>query len=71
MIWKGESAEQLVDSLGLPARRESLDSDSSVKEIWDYDKKVGYACKKCKAEIAFAKGLRIVLEDKYIVDWSF
>ena len=63
---KGESAEQLIDSLGVPEGVESLEK----KEIWEYNGMIGYEGNECTKKLAYNKGLHIILEDNEIVEWT-
>lgn len=59
MFWQGQSAEQLVDSLGRPIDIDQKVLKTKTKEIWKYNRtgKGRYA-------------LRITLEDGEVVGWD-
>lgn len=58
-FWKGQSKEQLIDSIGHPDSEEKKVMRSKTKEIWKYNE--------------FKKGqfsLKVSLEDDVVVGWD-
>ena len=59
MFWQGQSAEQLMESLGRPLDVDVVVLKTKKKEIWKYNR---------TARNAFA--LKITLEDDIVVGWD-
>lgn len=58
-IWKGETSEQLLDSLGTPEDIDQKILKTKKKEIWKYDQ---------QGTNRF--GLKITLENDIVVEWD-
>ena len=59
IIWQGESAEAVLDSLGEPHTVQNLPRKTKRKEIWKYGHEGGNRYR-----------LRVVLDDDVVVDWT-
>ncbi len=59
VIWSGETAEQVRDSLGEPQALESLARKTKKKEIWKYGHEGGNRYR-----------LRVTLDDDVVVSWD-
>ncbi len=59
VIWEGESAQQLLDSLGRPQEVQSLVRKTKQKEIWKYGHEGGNRYR-----------LRVTLDDNLVVSWQ-
>ncbi|MEJ2467787.1 MAG: hypothetical protein P8Y51_01720 [Campylobacterales bacterium] len=70
VIWKGESTEQLVDSLGAPDSIKPLNGRDTNTAIWDYGKRVAYESDEDKKKLIFEDGLLIELKEGAIVGWK-
>lgn len=70
VIWKGESTEQLVDSLGAPDSIKPLNGRDTNTAIWDYGKRVAYESDEGKKKLVFEDGLLIELKEGAIVGWK-
>lgn len=71
MIWKGESAEQLVDSLGVPQSIKPLNGRDTSNAIWVYDGRVAYErSEENGKKIVFEAGLRIEVRAGVVAGWE-
>ena len=57
-IWQGQTARQLLDTLGEPAARDAMLSTTSKRELWKYNPR-GWGRHR----------LRIILEDEIVAAW--
>jgi hypothetical protein len=58
-FWKGQTAEQLVDSLGTPAGVDTKVFNNKSRAVWKYDR---------RGINRF--GLRVTLDDSIVVGWD-
>jgi hypothetical protein len=71
VIWKGESVEQLVDSLGAPNSIKPLNGRDTNTAIWIYDQRVAYeSTEGGKKKLVFETGAGIELKEGVIVGWQ-
>lgn len=59
MIWEGQTAEQLVDSVGRPVEIDEKVMKSKTRETWKYHQ---------RSRTRF--GLRVTVEDGIVVGWD-
>lgn len=58
-FWEGQTAEQLLDSLGRPEAVDNKQLKTKVKEVWKYNR-----------QGANRYSLRITVENGYVVGWD-
>lgn len=58
-FWQGQTASQLADALGTPANVDTKIMKTKTREIWKYDQ---------RSRTRY--GLRITLEDGFVVGWD-
>lgn len=59
MIWEGQTAEQLVDSIGRPVQIDEKVMKAKTREIWKYHQ---------RSRTRF--GLRVTVENGMVVGWD-
>jgi hypothetical protein len=58
-IWEGQTAEQLIDSRGRPAQKDSEVLKTKTKDVWKYNR--------------MGRGqyrLRVIVENEIVVGWK-
>ena len=58
-FWQGQTSEQLLDSLGKPVDIDEKVLKTKIKEVWKYNR---------RGKNRY--GLRITLENRYVVGWD-
>jgi len=70
IVWKGESAEQLVDSLGAPVSIKPFSGRDTSNAFWEFDGRVGFESSDGEKKLVYEVGLLIELKEGIVAGWK-
>jgi len=70
IVWKGESAEQLVDSLGAPKSIKPFKGRDTSNAVWEFDGRVGFESGDGKKKLVYEEGLFVELKEGIVAAWK-